>query len=64
MKGNKKPHDFELTSTRNGYERFYTPELRSLVEKLEAAEDHLKDALSPFLTSIFRNFHSKKATWM
>ena len=32
VKGAKKPKEFELTSTRKGYERFYTPELKALVE--------------------------------
>ena len=53
VKGNKKPHDFELVSTRQGYQRFYTPELKKLVENLEESEDRLKNALSPFLTAIF-----------
>ncbi len=57
VKGNKKPREFELTSTRKGYERFHTPALKMLVERLEIAEERLKDALSPFLTAIFRNFH-------
>lgn len=57
VKGNKKPREFELVSTRQGFERFYTPVLRRLVEQLEIAEDKLKDALSPFLTAIFSNFH-------
>jgi len=43
-------------STRIGYQRFYTEELRALVEKLEFAEDRLKEAMAPFLTSIFNKF--------
>mmetsp|Transcript_30336 Transcript_30336/g.40311 ORF Transcript_30336/g.40311 Transcript_30336/m.40311 type:complete len:93 (+) Transcript_30336:42-320(+) len=64
VKGNKKPKEFELTSTRKGFERFYTPTLKALVERLEIAEDRLKDALSPFLTAIFRSFHEKKSMWL
>lgn len=60
VKGNRKPDDFELTSTRKGFQRFHTPELKALVDHLEIAEDRLKDALSPFLTAIFKNFHDKK----
>lgn len=63
VKGNKKPRDFEMTSTRQGYQRFHTPEIKHLVERLEVVEDKLKDALSPFLTAIFADFHSKKAIW-
>ena len=57
VKGNRKPSDFEFTSARKGYERFLTPSLKALVEKLEIAEDRLKEALSPFLTAMFRKFH-------
>ena len=28
VKGNKKPKEFELVSQRQGYERFYTPEIK------------------------------------
>lgn len=35
-----------------------------MVEELESAEDRLKDALSPFLTAIFSNFHEKKTMWL
>ena len=63
VKGTKKPKDFEFTSARKGYERFWTPEVKALVEKLEFAEDKLKDALSPFLTAIFHKFHEKKSIW-
>ena len=32
VKGNKKPKNYELTSTRKGYERFHTPEIKELIE--------------------------------
>ena len=35
-----------------------------MIEKLTVAEDDLKDAMSPFLTAIFRSFHEKKKTWL
>ena len=38
VKGSRKPADFEFTSQRKGYERFHTPEIKSLVEALEKAE--------------------------
>lgn len=64
MRGNKKPNDLELVSTRQGYQRFYTTEIKALVDKLEIAEDKLKDAMSPFLTAIFGKFHDKKQVWL
>ena len=63
VKGNKKPKEFELTSQRAGYQRFHTPALKQLVEQLENAEDRLKDAMSPFLTAIFKRFHEQKTIW-
>lgn len=39
IKGNKKPKDWELVSTKIGYQRFYTTWLRQTVEKLEFEED-------------------------
>jgi DNA mismatch repair protein MSH6 len=58
VKGNKKPKEFEFSSQKQGYQRFCTPESKQLVERLEVAEDRLKDAMSPFLTAIFFKFHS------
>lgn len=64
VKGNKKPKDFEFSSSRTGYQRFVTPETKALVDKLERAEEALKDSMAPFLTAIFQKFHSHKATWL
>ena len=64
VKGNKKPKDFEFSSSRTGYQRFVTPMTKKLVEKLEKAEDSLKDSMAPFLTGIFRKFHSHKSIWL
>ena len=57
VKGGKKPKDFELVSTRQGFQRFYTPFIKETVELLEIAEDKLKDATAPFLTAIFKKFY-------
>lgn len=57
VKGNNKPKDYELVSTRQGFQRFYTPFIRETVELLEIAEDRLKDATAPFLTAIFKKFY-------
>jgi hypothetical protein len=37
--------------------------LKNTVEELEFAEDKLKDALAPFLTSIFKKFYEKRSIW-
>jgi DNA mismatch repair protein MSH6 len=63
VEGKKKPADFEFTSQRKDYQRFHTPEIKKLIDQLETAEEHLQDALSPFLCALFKRFHEQKATW-
>ena len=63
VKGNKKPKEFEITSQRKGFERFHTQTLKDLVDKLETAEEALKDAMIPFLCAIFTRFHDQKDMW-
>lgn len=57
VKGNRKPREFEFTSQRKGFERFHTQEIKDLVDRLETAEEQLKDAMIPFLCAIFTRFH-------
>jgi DNA mismatch repair ATPase MutS len=38
--------------------------LKETVEKLEFAEDKLKDAIAPFLTNLFHKFYSRRDTWL
>ena len=63
MKGNKKPNGWDITSQRKGFERFHTQTLRDLVDRLEIAEEALKDAMIPFLCAIFTRFHEHKDMW-
>jgi DNA mismatch repair ATPase MutS len=63
VEGKLKPANFEFTSQRKDYQRFHTREVRKLVSDLELAEEELKDALGPFLSSMFSRFHDKKETW-
>ena len=51
--GNRKPEEFEFTSQRKDYQRFHTPEIKRLIEELEKEEELLKEALTPFLTTLF-----------
>ena len=34
------------------------------MDRLEIAEEALKDAMAPFLTAIFSKFHDKKSMWL
>ena len=35
-----------------------------MVDRLEVAEDRLKDEMLPFLTAIFSKFHDHKTVWL
>ncbi len=50
------PSSFEITSTRKGFVRFHSPEIREAVSSLETSEQNYKDSLYPFLSVVFRNF--------
>ena len=57
------PEDFVLTTKSNKYKRYQNKELIELVEQLEDAEDALKNAISPFLSKLFRKFYKKQYLW-
>ena len=63
VEGKKKPNDFEFTSQKKDYQRFHTREILNLVEKLEVAEEELKEAFVPFLTSLFQKFQDQRYLW-
>jgi len=61
--GNKKPKIFDLTSKRTGFERFMTLELAEKIEELEAAEEELKEAITPFVYALFTRFLDSRHLW-
>ena len=65
IKGNKKPSEFEMTSQKPSKNllRFYTPKLRNLLEELDQSEEKLKDAITPFVNSLFQNFYESRHIW-
>jgi len=63
VKGNRRPSDFEYTSKKAGYQRFYTKELKGVVKELEVAEDDVTAALNPFLWNLFSTFYENKTVW-
>ena len=63
VKGDKKPLEYEFTSSRIGYQRFHTQEIKKLVDQLEDAEEIVNQTLVPFIASIFSHFYSKKEIW-
>ena len=60
--GSSKPPEYELTSAKQGYERFHTPAIKSLVLKLERAEEQLKSAFKPYLGRVFSRLLSHRPT--
>ena len=63
IRGNKKPLDYEFTSSRKGYQRFHTSQIKKLIDELEDAEESVSEALVPFICSIFTHFYSKRDVW-
>ena len=63
IKGNKKPINYEFTSSRKGFQRFHTPRIKKLIDELEDAEENVSEALVPFIWSIFTHFYSKRDVW-
>ena len=47
-----------------GFQRFSSVRQKELVDRLEAAEELQKEALAPFLSSIFMKFHEHKQMWL
>lgn len=59
----KRPDDFELSSKVKGHKRFQTANLRSLTKELDLAAKMKKRALIPFVSSMFKQFYSKRRLW-
>ncbi|CAD8048051.1 unnamed protein product [Paramecium primaurelia] len=58
-----KPDDFEFTSSRQGYKRYITKEIKDLVTELEQAEELKKQQLNAFGNFIFKHFQSNQYVW-
>ena len=56
--------EFEFSSAKVGFQRFTTRYTREVVDRLEIAEDRLKEIMCPFLTAIFSKFHDHKIMWL
>lgn len=52
--------DYINTSNVKGKKRYQTDELRTIINELEEAEDKFKDALIPFLRTMFSKFYANK----
>jgi DNA mismatch repair protein MSH6 len=61
--GDKKPENYEFTSAKKDFQRFHTLEIKTMIDELENAEEKLREAFTPFLSSLFSKFHEKKFIW-
>lgn len=52
--------DAEITSLRKGYVRFHTEAVKGLVDKVDEAEQQLKDLLYPFMARLFAAVNEQK----
>ncbi|KRX01945.1 P-loop containing nucleoside triphosphate hydrolase [Pseudocohnilembus persalinus] len=59
----EKPIDFEITSKRKGYERFYSKELKQIINEFHIQVDRIRDELAEFSMGIFKKFYSFKYYW-
>lgn len=51
------------TTKQKRFNRYQNTVLTELIDKLEEAENDLKEAISPFLTRLFRKFYKKQYLW-
>ncbi len=49
-----KPEDFEFVSKKEGFDRFYTSELKKLIKKREVEIETLRVYLSDFTVELFK----------
>lgn len=53
----------DISYRSKGKLRFYTPKIKELVASLEHLEDEREDCIFPFLSKLFREFHSHQASF-
>lgn len=58
-----KPAGYEETSARQGYQRYYTRDIKKLADQLEITEEKLKNQLKPFLQKLLSEFLEYYETW-
>lgn len=58
------PDSAEITSSKKGYVRFHTEEIKQLVYDLEYKEEQLQKSLFPYLHLMCKEFHSELSSFM
>ncbi|KAF4649542.1 DNA mismatch repair protein msh6, partial [Perkinsus olseni] len=54
---NLEEHGLEVSSTRKGFVRLLSQEIREMTDELEKTEEQMKDCLYPFMAQLFKDFH-------
>ncbi|KAJ1608563.1 DNA repair protein [Cryptosporidium canis] len=58
------PQSAEITSSKKGYVRFHTEEIKQLIYDLEYKEEQLQKSLFPYLHLMCKEFHSELSSFM
>lgn len=57
------PDDFELTSSKKGFKRYWTDEIKDLIAQLTNAEERRESALKETMKCLFKNFDKHYNVW-
>ncbi|KAI4341663.1 hypothetical protein MLD38_026357 [Melastoma candidum] len=57
------PRDYELSSSKKGFFRYYTPRVKKLLSELSQAEYEKESALKSILQRLIRQFSSHQSKW-
>lgn len=57
------PDDFELTSSKKGYKRYWTSDIKEMISRLTDAEDRREKALRDTMKCLFKKFDKYYNVW-
>ena len=63
VKGSRRPENYVITSKRNGFLRFQTPEIEECIRELNEVEVELQKILIDFIVDYFKTFYDYNLVW-
>jgi DNA mismatch repair protein MSH6 len=57
------PEEYENTSSKKGFVRYWTPKIKSLLSQLTNAEERREQSLRNTMKELFRNFDNHYNAW-
>ncbi|KAL3677727.1 hypothetical protein R1sor_020683 [Riccia sorocarpa] len=60
----KVPASYELVSSRKGYQRYWTPEIKEMLQELSAAKERRESSLQGILRSLVKRFCENYQKWL